>query len=114
MQMRFGHPNKPFCLVSEWNKYNKSIATKLVYVDLNLLIPLFMKKFVCYNHKTKYTDWIHYRDVVMSHTKWRWVGHLFTYVKEVTLKCLNNGRVYITQFFPVDTDDRVIMSRSVV
>jgi len=31
---------------------------------------------------------------MMSHTKWRWVGHYFTYVKEVVLKILNNSRVY--------------------
>jgi len=45
------------------------------------------------------------------------VAHLFTYVKpvkEVALKVLNNGGVYITQsvitlFFSVDPDDRVIM-----
>ena len=42
----------------------------------------------------------------MSHTTRWWVGHLFTYVKEVTLKLLNHGRVYITRFFPMD---RVIM-----
>ena len=36
----------------------------------------------------------------MSHTKWRWVGHLFMYVKpvkEVAFKILNNGCVYITR-----------------
>ena len=30
-------------------------------------------------------------------------------VKEVALKILNNGRVYITRFFLVDPDDRVII-----
>jgi len=30
----------------------------------------------------------------MSHTKLQWVGHLFTYVKEIVVKILNNGCVY--------------------
>ena len=48
----------------------------------------------------------------MSHTKWQWEGHLFTYVKpvkEVALKILYNGPMYITRFFSGNPDDRDIM-----
>ena len=35
----------------------------------------------------------------MSHTKCSCMGHLFMYVKKITLMILNNGHVYITRFF---------------
>ena len=38
-----------------WNKCNKSIATKLVYLRKSIDTAIY-EKFVCYNHKTKYTD----------------------------------------------------------
>jgi len=42
--------------VSEWNKYSKSIATQLFYQHTPIDTTIY-EKFVCYNHKTKYTDW---------------------------------------------------------
>jgi len=45
-----------FIYVSEWNKYSKSIATQLYYWHTPI-DTLVYEKFVCYNHKTKYTDW---------------------------------------------------------
>ena len=41
--------------VSELNKYSKSIATKLFYQRTPIDNAIY-EKFVCYNHKTKYTD----------------------------------------------------------
>ena len=41
--------------VSEWNKYSKSFATQLFYQHIPI-DTLVYEKFVCYNHKTKYTD----------------------------------------------------------
>ena len=52
MQTLFRHQNK----VLERNNYSKSIATKLVY-QRKTIDTLIYEKFVCYNHKTKYTDW---------------------------------------------------------
>jgi len=34
-------------------------------------------------------------------------------VKKVALKIVNNGRVYITRFFPMDPDDRVMESQCI-
>ena len=53
----------------------------------------------------------------MSHTKWRWVGHLFTYVKNCerdrVIDFEQQSGVYnavrYNAFFPVDPDDRVII-----
>ena len=42
--------------VSELNKYSKSIATKLFYQRTPIDTAIY-EKFVCYNNKTKYTDW---------------------------------------------------------
>ena len=41
--------------VSEWNKYSKSIATQLFYQQTHIDTAIY-ELFVCYNHKTKYTD----------------------------------------------------------
>jgi len=65
--------NEKASQVWEWNKYSKSIAAQLFYQHTPIDTSIY-KYFVCCKCKTKYTDW-------MSHTKWRWVGHLFTYVK---------------------------------
>ena len=37
-------------------------------------------------------------NALMSHTKWRWVGHLFTYVKETALKILC---IYVSFFIKI-------------
>ena len=55
MQTRFRHQNEPFYMVSEWKKYSKSIATQLFYQHTPIDTVVY-EKFVCYNHKTKYTD----------------------------------------------------------
>ena len=63
--------------------------------------------FVCYNHKTKHTDWC----PIPNDSGWGICLGMWKPVKEVALKILNNGQVYITRsvitrFFP---KDRVIM-----
>ena len=49
----------------------------------------------------------------MFHTKLRWVGHLFTYVKTCERDRVKDfeqrSRVYIACFFLMDHDDRFIM-----
>jgi len=52
MQTRFRHQNKPFCIGIGMSK---SIATKLVYKRKPIDTAIY-ETFVCYNHKTKYTD----------------------------------------------------------
>ena len=56
MQTRFRHQNKPIYIGIGRNKYSKSIATKLVY-QRKPIDTAISEKFVCYNHKTKCTDW---------------------------------------------------------
>jgi len=53
MPTRFVTKTNHFTYVSEWNKYGKSIATYLFYQHT----PIDTVVYVCYNHKTKYTDW---------------------------------------------------------
>ena len=109
---RTEHTHKLCCIVlqvSEWNKYSKSIATKLVYQRKPINTAIY-EKFVCYNHKTKYTDWC----PIPNDGGWGICLRMWKPVKEIALKILNNGRVYITRsiithFFPMDPDDRVIM-----
>ena len=55
---------------------------------------------MCYNHKTKYTDWC----PIPNDGGWGICLRMWKPVKEVALKILNNGRMYIwrfviTQFF---------------
>ena len=51
------------------------------------------EKFVCYNHKTKYTDWC-----PIPNDGGRGIClRMWKPVKEVALKILKNGRVYITR-----------------
>ena len=93
----------------EWNKYSKWIATKLVYQRKPINTAIY-EKFVCYNHKTKYTDWC----PIPNDGGWGICLRMWKPVKEIALKILNNGRMYITRsiitrFFPMDPDDRVIM-----
>ena len=79
MQKRFRHQNKP--LYREWNNYSKSIASRLVH----LLIPRF----------------------IPNDGGWGICLRMSKPVKAVTLKILNNVRVYITLVF--FSDERVIM-----
>ena len=76
----------------------------------NVIDTAVYEKFVCYNHKTKYTDWC----PIPNDGGWGIRLRMWKPVKEVALKILNNGHVYITRsiitrFFPVDPDNRVIM-----
>ena len=76
------------------------------FTNIHLLIPRSLNS-VCYNHKTKYTDWC----PIPNDGGW---GIWLRLWKEVALKILNNGHVYITRsvitrFFLVDRDGRLIM-----
>ena len=46
MQTLFRQQNKPFLQLSEWNKYSKSIATKLFY-QRTLIDTAIYEKCVC-------------------------------------------------------------------
>jgi len=59
---------------------------------------------ICYNHKTKYTDWC----PIPKDGGWGICLRMSKPVKELVLKFLNNSRVYKTQsvktfFFPLWT-----------
>ena len=84
MQTRFRHQNKPFCIVIGM----KSIATKLFYQHTPIDTAIY-EKFVCYNHKTKYTD-VPYQMTV---------GGAFVYVceRDHVIDFEQWSRVYITR-----------------
>ena len=60
-------------MVSEWNKYSKSIATQLFYQHIPI-DTAFYKYFVCYNYKLNTLTDVPYQMTAGG-------GHLFTYVK---------------------------------
>ena len=86
MQSHFRHQTNHFTKVSEWNKYSKSIATQLFYQHTPINTAIY-EKFVCYNHKTKYTNWC----PIPNDSGWGICLCIGKPVKEVALKILNNG-----------------------
>jgi len=88
MQMHFRHQIKPFCI---GNKYSKSIAIKLFYQHTPIDTAIY-EKIVCYNHKTKYTDWW----PIPNDGGWGICLRMWKPVKEVVIKILKNSRVYVT------------------
>ena len=53
MQMRFCHQNELFCI----DIGMKQTVNQLQFNYSTNIFLLIYEKFVCYNHKTKYTDW---------------------------------------------------------
>ena len=93
-----------FTYVSEWNKYSKSIASQFFYQHTPTGIAIY-ERFVCYNKTTKYTDWC----PIPNDDGWGICLRIWKPEEEVALKVLNNGCVFITRFFPVVPNDRIIM-----